>query len=178
MENDTKVGSWKELMVNELSAELDKNPDFFISGYLGTESEDLNSLRRRLEEVSSRCKVVKNSIAKNVMAKRGLDELIKAIEGGTAIVFGGNDSAATAKIMAKFTKEKKSVQVRAGYLDGAIIDQARVSYLATLPGKKELIAKVVYGIKSPITGFVYVLANTLKSFLYVLQAIKEKKGGS
>ncbi len=177
MIEEKKIGSWKELMVLELTEDIKKANNFFISDYIGLESEEVNELRRELEASSSRYTVLKNSIAKIALDKAGFGDLKKHVTDGTGIIYADKDPAAAAKAISKFSKAHKFLKVKGGYLDGSIVDAEKIKYLATLPSKDELIAKFVYGIKAPITGFVGVLSNTLKSLIYVVHAIKDKKGG-
>jgi large subunit ribosomal protein L10 len=47
--------------------------------------------------------------------------------------------------------------------------------LSKLPGRDQLLAQVVGGISSPITGFVTVLNNTLQGLVVALGQIAEQK---
>jgi len=46
--------------------------------------------------------------------------------------------------------------------------------LANIPGKQELLAKLVGSLNSPVSGFVNVLAGNLRGFVQVLKAMSEK----
>lgn len=176
MEKEKKIGEWKGLMVDALFEDIKKDRNFYISNFLGLKAGEINELRRSLESRhAAKYLVVKNSMVKIALEKEGLGDLVKLIDGGTGIVFGGTNSIETAKALTKFSKSHEQLKLRGGYIDGEIIDEARVKYIASLPSKKELITKIVCGMKSPITGFVSVLANTLKSFVFVINAIKDKK---
>jgi len=177
MENETKIGNWKELMVTELTDRFKGSDNFYLSSYIGLKSEDMNELRRTLEAHSSTYIVLKNSIAKIALKNAGLNELSGLITGCIGVTLTGDDPVGIAKILAKFSKTHEPLKLKGGYLEGSIIDEAKLRYIASLPGREELIAKIVYMMKFPISGFVGVLGNTLKGFLYVLQAIKDKKGG-
>lgn len=177
MEKEKKIGEWKGLMVEELTEDLKKNSNLYISDYIGLKADEVNELRRMLEKTSSGYKVVKNSMAKIALENAGLKDLIKFVSGGTGMAFGGKDPVAVARAMANFSKTHGALKLKGGMLDGALIDVDKIKYLASLPGRDELIAKTVYAMKSPISGFVGVLGNLLKGFVYVIQAIKDNKGG-
>ncbi|MBU0708043.1 50S ribosomal protein L10, partial [Patescibacteria group bacterium] len=85
------------------------------------------------------------------------------------------DEVTAAKILKDFSKTHPQVELSSGYLDGKVLDQVSVAELAALPSRDELIAKTVYTIKAPITGFVNVLAGNLKGLVYALKAISENK---
>ncbi len=105
----------------------------------------------------------------------GFEKLAKFINGGVGILLGGKDPIKAVKVASKFSKTHESLRLRGGYLDGEVIDETRIKYLASLPGRGELITKIAMGVKSPITGFVGVLGNTIKKFVYVIEAIKNAK---
>jgi len=177
MEKEKKIGEWKELMIKEFTDIFNKDKNMYLSNFTGLKSEEMNELRRSLESSSAKYIVVKNSIAKVVLENAGLSDLVKMLNGGIGITLGGKDPINTAKTLARFGKGHTSLKTLGGYLDGELIDATRMKFLASLPSRQELIAKTVYGIKAPLSGFVGVLSNTLKKFVYVVQAIKEKQGG-
>ena len=54
-------------------------------------------------------------------------------------------------------------------LDGELIGTDVIAKLSSLPGRDELLAQVVGGISSPITGLVYALDGLLSGLVYALQ---------
>ena len=60
----------------------------------------------------------------------------------------------------------KSFEIKAGFVDGGVIDQAGVEALAATPSKEVLIAKMMGS-----------LMSSLYSFAYVLQAKIDKENG-
>ena len=63
----------------------------------------------------------------------------------------------------------------AGVLENKAMTQEEMVALAKLPGKDELLAKVVGSLKAPVSGLVNVLGGNLRALVYTLQAIKEQK---
>ena len=97
------------------------------------------------------------------------------VDGAVGVSLSGEDIIATCKALVDFTKVHEKLKLKGAYLDGKNISPARIKELASLPTRDVLIAQVVGGIKSPITGFVNVLGGVLRKFLYCLDAIKAKK---
>jgi large subunit ribosomal protein L10 len=62
-----------------------------------------------------------------------------------------------------------------GILEGKFIDAAQVKFLADLPSREELYAKLVGSINAPVSGFVNALAGNLRNLVGVLNAIQTKK---
>ena len=172
-----KIGEWKEIMVKGLSDEFKKGSNVYISDYTGLKADELNELRQLLKPSLSKYLVLKNSIAKRALENAGLGKLKDLITGGTGMIFGGDDPIAAARVAHKFSKTHGALTFRGGYLDGKIIGIDRIKYIASIPGREELLRRIALGIKSPIYGFVSVLGNALRNVVYVIQAIKTKKGG-
>jgi len=83
----------------------------------------------------------------------------------TAIAISKDDAVAPAKILKKYADKVKSFQILAGYVDGAVVDEATVNALADIPSRETLIAKFLGSIQSPLYGFAY-----------AIQAIIDKDG--
>ena len=81
---------------------------------------------------------------------------------------------APAKILSEFAKKNKTFKIKAGFVEGRIIDENEVNNLAELPSKEVLIAKVLGGFNAPIAGFANVLNGTLRGLVIALNAIKEQ----
>jgi len=67
------------------------------------------------------------------------------------------------------------VKWKGGYVDGAVYDGAGMAKVADLPPKQLLIAMVVAGVASPVTGFVNTLSGLLSDLVYTLQSVADKK---
>lgn len=67
------------------------------------------------------------------------------------------------------------MSVKAGIVDGQVIDAAAVDALASLPSREELLAKLVGSMQAPISGFVNVLQGNIRNMVYVLDAVRAKK---
>ena len=87
----------------------------------------------------------------------------------TAIAISQDDPIAPAKIMKQYADKINSFEIKAGFVDGGVLDQAGVIALAETPSKEVLIGKIMGSLQS-----------SLYSFAYVLQAIidKDNEGGA
>ena len=91
------------------------------------------------------------------------------------IAVAPEDPVAAAKIICDFAKENKALVVKAGVLDGKVIDDAAIKALAELPPKEVLVAKMLGSMNAPISGFVNVLQGTIRKVVYALDAIRKQK---
>lgn len=165
----------KEKMMAELVLRFTKHPNFVITSFMGTSTGDLEQLRRNLKKSQSNYFVVKNSILKIIFNKMKLEEEAKQVDGGMGISLCGEDVAATCNLLVNFAKTNDKFKIKGAVIDGKRLSADKVKELASLPPRNVLIAKVVGGIKSPITGFVNTLGGVLRKFVYVVDAIKASK---
>ncbi|HOB19707.1 MAG TPA: 50S ribosomal protein L10, partial [Candidatus Atribacteria bacterium] len=80
-----------------------------------------------------------------------------------------------AKILTENIKKLKKMELKAGLIDGKVIDVDGVKALAELPSREELIAKMLGSMNAPITGLVRVLNGPIRGLVVALNAIREQK---
>jgi len=165
----------KETMVKEIVSRFKENPNFVITNYMGSSVLDMELLRKNLKKSSSDYLVVKNSILKVVFDNLKLESENSKIEGGVGISLSGDDIIATCKTLVTFSKDHDKFKIKGAVIDGKPMPVEKIKQLASLPPRDVLIAQVVGGIKSPITGFVNTLGGILRKFVYVVDAIKVSK---
>ena len=87
----------------------------------------------------------------------------------------GYDGIASKRYTFIVKKDANKTEIKAGVLEGKVVDVAAVNALASLPSREVLVAKVLGSMNAPITGFVTALSGNIRNLLYVLNAIGEKK---
>lgn len=97
------------------------------------------------------------------------------MEKNTAIAVAPEDPVAVAKIICDFAKENKALTIKAGVLDGQVIDEAAIKALAELPPKEVLIAKMLGSMNAPISGFVNVLQGTIRNVVLCTRGCSSAK---
>ena len=166
----------KKQQVAELSEKLKGAVTGVIVDYKGITVADDTKLRKSLREGGNEYKVVKNTLLGRALKEAGIDGLDSVLEGTTAIAISNEDYVGAAKILCEYAEKSKTFEVKAGFVDGKMIDAEGVKNLAKLPSKEVLLAQVLGGLNAPITGFATVLNGTMKGLVVALNAIAEKKG--
>jgi large subunit ribosomal protein L10 len=166
----------KEISEKQVKDNLKSSGSFFVVKYSGVSSPDLSSLRQSLKGSRADLFVVKNAVARRALKECGLETMIKSIEGPCGLVFVKDEPVATSKVLYNFTKDHEQLKLEGGFLEDKVIDKKDIEALAKLPSKEVLRAQVVITLKSPISGFVMVLAQTLRKFVICLDQIRIKKG--
>ena len=160
-----KILEQKQNLVSELAAELKSSVSGVLVNYQGITVDDDTKMRKALREAGVKYKVVKNSLTGRACDEVGFSDMKQYLTGMTAIAISENDAVAPAKVLKKYAEKVESFKILAGYLDGAVIDEATVNALADIPSKEVLVAKFLGSIQSPLYGLAY-----------ALQAIIDKNG--
>ena len=154
----------KQKAVAELAEQIKNSVSGVLVNYQGITVEDDTAMRKALREAGVRYTVVKNTLTGRACDMVGYGDMKQYLNGMTAIAISENDAVAPAKVLKKYADKVESFKILAGYLDGAVIDEATVNALADIPSKETLIAKFLGSIQSPVYG----LARAL-------QAVAEKQ---
>jgi len=125
----TVVLEKKKQQVADLSARLKASCAGVIVDYKGINVEDDTKLRRELREANFQYTVVKNSILARAAEDAGLAIDNSVVEGTTAVATSNDDYVAAARILNKYAEGHQNFNIKTGYLDGEIIDDARLFFL-------------------------------------------------
>lgn len=147
----------KKQIVADLTERLKKSIAGVIVNYSGITVEDDTAMRAELRKSGVEYTVIKNTLTKRACDDVGYSALATFLEGMTAVATSENDPVAAAKILKKYADKIESFEIKAGFVDGTILDAAGVNELAELPSKEALIAKVLGSLQSSLYGLAYVL---------------------
>ncbi len=165
----------KEAKVQDLVAELQSMKSMVFANYEKLPVQDIEALRKLCKAEGVSYTVAKKTLLKQAFAQAGLQIDPKLIDGNFATLIALQDEVAPAKIAVKFAKDHEALTVKGGVLEGALVDAKAILALSKLPGKQELLAKLVGSINAPVSGFVNVLAGNLRGLVTVLTRIQEAK---
>jgi large subunit ribosomal protein L10 len=165
----------KHASVAELKEKLGNVKGAVLADYRGLNVADATKLRRTLREAGVEFRVVKNTMTRIAANEVGIQGLDTYLEGPTAIAFGFDDPVSAAKVLAEFAKGNKNLVIKAGIVEGKVVDEAGVKALAALPPREVLIAKMLGSMQAPITGFVNVLQGNIRNLVYALEAVRKQK---
>jgi large subunit ribosomal protein L10 len=161
--------------VEQLRTRIAEAKGVYLADFRGMNVAQATELRNRCREAGVEFEVVKNTLT-----KRAMDDSLRAgmepfLHGPTAIATSSADEVAPAKIIADFIKEFQKPELKAGIVDGNVLDGAQVQMLATLPGKDVLLGRLVGGLKSPIQKLHSALSSPLRNLAAALHQVAEKQ---
>ncbi|MBO8172738.1 MAG: 50S ribosomal protein L10 [Bacillaceae bacterium] len=165
----------KKQIVEEIKEKIEKSESMVLVDYRGLTVDEVDELRRKFRESNVDYKVYKNTMMRFAFKEAGYEEFNTYLTGPNAIAFGFEDAVAPAKITSEFGKEHDALEIKAGIVNGQIVDVDGIKSLADLPSREVLIAQVLGGLNGPISGLANVLQGTIRNLVYALNAVKEKQ---
>jgi large subunit ribosomal protein L10 len=172
----TRAAKQEEL--TQLEHDLKGTDSAILINYKGLNVPQVTDLRRELRKVKATYKVVKNTIARRAIKGTPFETLTEHFVGTTAIAYTDKDPVALAKTLTTFAKTAPLLQIKAAVVQGRAIKAAEVTDLASLPGKPELYAKLLFLLSAPMVQLVSVLNAAPRDFVGVLAAYERKKAES
>ena len=120
-------------------------------------------------------KVVKNTLAKRGIKNTVAKDLEKYFEGPTAIAISRESENSPAKVLANFAKENELPKLKAGFVDGNVIDATGVLALSKVPSKGELVSQLMGCIQGPARNLLSVMQGPARNLASVLKQVSEKQ---
>ncbi len=139
-----KIIEKKQEVVNEIASKLKDSASYVLFEYRGLTVSETNELRRALRESDSEFKVYKNTLTKRALESINID-LNEHLNGPKAIAFG-KDEIAPVKILSDFAKKHKALEIKAGVVNGDVVDSAKLAELASIPSREGLLTMIAGGL--------------------------------
>jgi large subunit ribosomal protein L10 len=167
----------KEKFVEAISDEISGSDGLILLNFKGLNFDKSNSLRKSMKQQNNRYRVVKNRLLKIALEKNNINELDELLVEETGVIFVFSNFAQIAKDIKKLIKsaDYQALKLKGAYFDGKLLTADEVLQIADLPSREELLTKMLFTLKAPITNTVYLFNNILVNFINVLNAIKDNK---
>ena len=93
-------------------------------------------LRKQLREAGIIYKVCKNTMMKRAFEGTDFAALDEHLEGPSALAISKDDATAPARILCKFAKDAKALELKAGVVEGTLYDVNGLTELSKIPSEK------------------------------------------
>ncbi len=169
-------------LIEEIKAKVKKARSITFVDYLGLKVNDINDFRQKMTDEQAESVIAKNTLIKLALKEEGIHspEIDDQLKGPTAAIFSYKDPVAYLKPLFEFAKKMELPKVKFAVIEGVYTEADQVETISQLPSKEQLLAQVVGGMKSPLSGLVNVLGGTQRKLVTVLFRIAEdkNKGGA
>ena len=164
----------KAAAVAELAEKFTKSAAAVLTEYRGLTVKDLKALRRSLGENATYA-VTKNTLTTIAAREAGIEGLDDTLVGPTAIAFISGDVATVAKGLRDFAKANPHLVIKAGVMDGRVLDADSVRKLADLESREVLLAKLAGAMNGNLVKAVSLFAAPLSQAARALGALQIQK---
>jgi len=151
----------KKAVVSEVSAQLAHAQTIVLAEYAGIGVDDLTALRAKARQSGVYLRVLKNTLVRRAVADTPFAPLAEQMTG--PLIYGiSADPVAAAKVLNDFAKGNDKLVLKVGSYAGKVLDKAAVQALASIPGREELLARLLGVMQAPVSGFACALAALAK----------------
>ena len=152
-----KILEEKKKVVETLAEKLQGAAAGVLVKYEGIKVAEDTELRNALRKAGVEYTVMKNTLTGRACDIAGYGDMKQYLEGMTAVAISKDDPIVAAKIIKEYADKIDCFEIKAGFVDGGILDKAGVEALAATPSKEVLVAKMMGSLMSSLYGFAYVL---------------------
>jgi large subunit ribosomal protein L10 len=165
----------KQEKVQLLAKELETSTTAIIGTFAKlTVAQDF-ALRKVIREAGGKYRVVKNKLAAISGKDTKVEGALRGLKGVSSVAFTAGDPIALAKGFAKWVGENAEFKFKLGIVDGKVLNVEEVKALATMPGKEEIFAKLLFLINAPAQRLATVINATGRDLAVVLNQGVEKE---
>ncbi|WP_202081228.1 50S ribosomal protein L10 [Caldalkalibacillus salinus] len=143
----------KQQIVETIATKLRDSKSTLLVDYRGLDVSQVTELRKQLREAGVEFKVYKNTLARRATKETDWTELDQFLVGPTAIAFSEEDPIAPAKVIAGFAKENEELEIKAGVVEGQLLELDELKEIAELPSHDGLLSMLLSVLQAPMRNF-------------------------
>ncbi len=166
----------KELMMDQLKADLGQTRSVLILDFKGLDAVAENRLRLDLRSKQIHVRALRNALARKVFTDLGMSGLSQFLTGPSVAVWGGDGIAELAKEISDQVKKLKAPEIKGGAVEGTIVGASQVDAITKLPSREVLIGRVVSLALAPVQRVLSLATAPASNLLAQLKTIAEPEG--
>ena len=165
----------KDTIIVDLGEKLKEYPHFYLVDVAGLNAEATSALRRKCFKSEVKMIVVKNTLLHKAFEASDVDfePLYSTLKGSTAVLLS-HTANLPAKLLKDYVKEGTPT-LKAAYAEESIyVGADKLSELASIKSKNEVIAEIVTLLQSPAKNVVSALQSGANTIHGVLKTLGER----
>lgn len=147
----------KQPVIDEIKEAITDAKSLVVVDYRGLTVEQDTRLRKELRQADINYKVYKNTMIHFAIQGTDFEQIKNELAGPTAIAISKTDATVAARIITKFAKEAKKLEVKSGVVEGKYYDAEGIKAIGSIPAREELLSRLLGSMQSPITNFARVI---------------------
>ncbi|HXF66284.1 MAG TPA: 50S ribosomal protein L10 [Burkholderiales bacterium] len=164
----------KQAVVAEVSGVLTRAQAVILAENRGLPVAEMTALRRKARGSGVYLRVLKNTLARRALADTPFKGLADYLVGPLAYGIS-SDPVAAAKVLHEFAKDNEKLVIKAGAMPNMVLTPKQVAELAAMPGRQELLARLVGTLQAPVAKLVRTLNEVPAKFVRTLAAVRDQK---
>ncbi len=169
----------KAEQVDKLAQELKGSTTAIVGTFAKlTVSQDFQ-LRKAVRGAGGSYRVLKNKLAARAAQGTDVEAALQGLKGVSSVAYTSGDPVVLAKALSAWVKDNAEFTFKLAIVDGKVLTVAQIGELATMPGKEEIYAKLLFLINSPAQRLATVIAATGRDLAVVInQGVEKGKFGA
>lgn len=167
----------KDMLIEDLQQKIGDAKDMVVVDCSKLDAISANKWRLGMQEKNIQALTVKNSIARNALARAGVSGLDEILAGPSTIVWGGDDVVDLSKEISRWSKQLGKLEIKGATVEGGSLDASGVEALSKSPGRAELIGQLAGLLLAPGAQLAGALQGPGGQLAGCLEAISEESEG-
>ena len=147
----------KRPIVEEISNSIQDAASVVLVSYKGINVEQDTQMRKELREAGVVYKVYKNTMMNFAVEGTQFEGLKDYFEGPSAIAICYDDPTVAAGILSKYMKTAKTLEFKAGVIEGTCYDAKGMVAVADIPSREVLLSRLLGSFQGPMASFARVI---------------------
>lgn len=147
----------KKPVVEEISEHIKDAQSVVLVTYSGITVEQDTALRKEMREAGVVYKVYKNTMMNFAVEGTQFEGLKDYFEGPSAIAICYDDPTVAAGILSKYMKTAKTLEFKAGVIEGTCYDAKGMVAVADIPSREVLLSRLLGSFQGPMASFARVI---------------------
>lgn len=168
----------KDLIINDIVDKMNTYTHFYLTDVADLNAAATSALRRSCFKSEIILMSVKNTLIEKAFEKSGknLSELTSVLKGSTSIMFSQNPTA-PAKLIKELRKKRQPKPILKGAFvqESIYIGDNQLDNLVSVKSREELIADIVFMLKSPMNNVMSALESGKNTIHGVLTTLSERE---